>query len=289
MNPIRITKHEIQKLYKPVDPKTHKGTQGHALLIGGSYGKMGSICLSGKAAIKSGCGLVSAFIPECGYEIMQTAIPEVMVIADSNHKFITQIAFDRLPQAIGIGPGIGQQQQTQQAFYDFLKRNNSPLVIDADAINILAQNPTWLSMLPSKSILTPHQKELERLIGKWDSESEKFDKTTAFCIKHHCIIVMKGAPTFIIDAETVYENTTGNAALATAGSGDVLTGIITSLRAQSYGPLDAAMLGAYLHGLTADIALPETGYESFIASDVIRYLGLAFLTLKNNPKTIGFK
>src|SRR4051812_19135443 len=132
MNPIRITKKEILQRYKPVDSKTHKGAQGHALLIGGSYGKMGSVCLASKAAIKSGCGLITAFIPECGYEIIQMSVPEAMVITDTNNKHISDITFDIIPQAIGIGPGIGLEELTQQAFYDFLKRNNSKLVIDAD-------------------------------------------------------------------------------------------------------------------------------------------------------------
>jgi len=135
-------------------------------------------------------------------------------------------------------------------------------------------------LLPDKTILTPHPKELERLIGKWNSNTEKFEKTIAFSKLNHLIVVMKGAPTFIIDGETIYENTTGNAALATAGAGDVLTGMITSLLAQSYEPIDAAVLGVYLHGLTADIALPETGYQSFIASDVIANIGKAYLSLE---------
>ena len=134
--------------------------------------------------------------------------------------------------------------------------------------------------MPAKTILTPHLKELERLIGKWKSDSEKMEKTIAFSKKEHLIIVMKGAPTFIIDGETVYENMTGNPALATAGTGDVLTGMITSLLAQSYEPIDAAILGVYLHGLTADIALPETGFQAFIASDVIANIGKAFLSLE---------
>jgi hydroxyethylthiazole kinase-like uncharacterized protein yjeF len=136
--------------------------------------------------------------------------------------------------------------------------------------------------LPDKAILTPHQKELERLIGKWNSDTEKLEKTIAFSKLHHLIIVMKGAPTKIIDGKTIYENTTGNAALATAGTVDVLTGMITSLLAQSYDPIDAALLGVYLHGLTADIGLPETGYQSFLASDIISNIGRAYLSLGAN-------
>jgi hydroxyethylthiazole kinase-like uncharacterized protein yjeF len=230
--------------------------------------------------LKTGCGLVTVFIPRCGYDILQTAIPEVMVLTDNQEKNISIIEFDFVPQAIGIGPGIGQELETQNALHEFLTNNKTPLVIDADALNILSQNPAWIALLPDNTILTPHLKELERLIGKWNSVAEKFEKTIAFSTLHHLIIVMKGAPTFIVDGETIYENTTGNAALATAGTGDVLTGMITSLLAQSYEPIDAAILGVYLHGLTADIALPETGYQSFIASDVIANIGKAYLSLE---------
>ena len=281
MNPIYIDKKEILKRYKQPDEHTHKGIQGHALLIGGSYGKMGAVCLSSKAALKTGCGLVTAFIPKCGYEILQISIPEVMVLTDVQEKFISNITFDIVPQAIGIGPGIGQEPATQKALHEFLKTNKVPLVIDADALNILSQNKEWLPLLRPKTILTPHPKELERLIEKWNSDVEKLEKTIAFSKKYHVIIVMKGAPTHIIDGDIIYENTTGNAALATAGSGDVLTGMITSLLAQSYEPIDAAIFGVYLHGLTADIALPETGYQSFIASDVISNIGKAYLSLEN--------
>jgi hydroxyethylthiazole kinase-like uncharacterized protein yjeF len=277
---ITIDKSEILKRYKIIDAHTHKGIQGHALLIGGSYGKIGAITLSSKACLKTGCGLVTVFIPRCGYKIVQTANPEVMVLTDISVKYITRIVFDFVPQAIGIGPGLGQDIETHTAIHRFIKTNTIPLVIDADALNILSQNQQWLTFLPEKTIFTPHQKELERLIGKWDSIAEKFEKTIAFSKQNNLIIVMKGAPTFIVDGETLYENTTGNAALATAGTGDVLTGMITSLLAQSYKPIDAAILGVYLHGLSADIALPETGYQSFIASDVIKNIGKAYLSLE---------
>ena len=279
-NPIYIDQKEILKRYKQPDKHTHKGIQGHALIIGGSYGKIGAVSLSSKACLKTGCGLVTVFIPKCGYAILQTAIPEVMVLTDKQEKLISDITFDITPQAIGIGPGLGQEIETQNTLYQFLKTNKTPLVIDADALNILSNNKEWLSLLLPKTILTPHPKELERLIGKWNSEEEKMNKTISFSKQYQVIIVMKGAPTHIIDGVTVYQNTTGNAALATAGSGDVLTGMITSLLAQSYEPISAAILGVYLHGLTADIALPETGYQSFTASDVIANIGKAFLSLE---------
>lgn len=277
---VYIDKNAVQKRYKTIDSHTHKGIQGHALIIAGSYGKIGAAVLSSKACLKTGCGLVTAFVPQCGYEIVQVANPEVMVLTDENDKFVSDISFDIKPKAIAIGPGLGQEAQTQAALHRFLKTNKSPLVIDADALNILSANKEWVRFLLPKTILTPHPKELERLIGKWDSEDEKFQKTIAFCERYDLIVVMKGSPTHIADGEKMYRNSTGNAALATAGSGDVLTGIICSLLAQSYEPLDAAILGVYLHGLTSDIALPKTGYQSFIASDIIKYLGKAFLSLE---------
>ena len=279
--PFPINHKEIQKRYKPIQPKTHKGTQGHALIIGGSYGKIGAVSLSSKAALKTGCGLVTAFLPKCGYTILQTTIPEVMVITDVQENYISKIDFSIKPQAIGIGPGIGQEPATQNALHDFLKSNTKPLVIDADAINILAKNPSWIHLMPSKTILTPHQKELERLIGTWENEEQKMQMVIDFSVSHQVVIVIKGAPTRIVDGDIIYDNTTGNAALATAGSGDVLTGMITSLLAQSYEPIDAALLGVYLHGKTSDIALPETGHQSFIASDIIKYIGKAYLNLSS--------
>lgn len=280
-DPFLITKEEILQLYKPVNPNTHKGLQGHAVIISGSYGKIGAAVLASKSCLKTGCGLVTTFAPKCGYQILQISIPEVMVATDENTNFITHIHLPIIPQAVGIGPGIGKELGTQKALFEFLRINKAPLVLDADALNILSENQSWLELVPENTILTPHPKELERLIGKWNSESEKFQKTIAFSEKYKVIIVMKGAPTYIINQSKIYENTTGNAALATAGSGDVLTGILTSLLAQGYEPKYAAKLGVFLHGLTADIALPKTGYQSFTASDIIKNLGKAFLELDN--------
>jgi ADP-dependent NAD(P)H-hydrate dehydratase len=279
--PIIIDKNEILHYYKKENPQTHKGIQGHALIIGGSYGKMGSVCLCAKAALKSGCGLVTAYIPKCDYDIVQISIPEAMVITDDYENNITTIDFQITPQAIGIGIGMGQDNATQNAFHLFLKSNETPLVIDADALNILSLNKEWLSLLPPKTILTPHQKELERLIGNWHSDLQRNQMVQQFSKQYDIIVIMKDAPTQIFYQNKYYQNTTGNAALATAGSGDVLTGIITSLLAQNYQPIEAAKLGVYLHGLTATLALPKTGYQSFIASDIINYLGEAFLSLEH--------
>lgn len=279
--PISFDSNEARKRHKATPNDTHKGIQGHALLIGGSYGKIGAMTLASRAALKTGCGLVTAFVPKCGYEIMQIANPEVMVLTDKNENHLSNIGFSIEPDTIGIGPGMGQETETQNAFFDFLHQQKQPIVIDADALNALAVYPKKLKMLPENSILTPHPKELERLIGKWNDEEEHIQKVRQFSEKYKVIMVVKGAPTQVIYQNQWFENTTGNAALATAGSGDVLTGMITSLLAQGYPPLDAALLGVYLHGLTATLALPHTGTQAFIASTIIDYIGQAYLFLES--------
>ncbi len=275
-----IDHEQAKKRFKPIENHAHKGTQGHALIVGGSYGKIGSVCLSAKACLRSGTGLVTTYVPKCGYEIVQIVIPEVMVLADECNEYISSIQTTLSIQAIGIGMGMGLHKETEQAFFHFLKMNYLPIVIDADGLNILSENKTWLENLPEKAVLTPHRKELERLIGSWESQEQMLEKVKDFSKKFNVVIVVKGAPTMIVYKNDVYVNTTGNQALATAGSGDVLTGIITGLIAQGYDMIYAAILGVYLHGLTADLAVHETSYNSFIASDIIQYLGKAFLTLK---------
>ena len=279
-NALLIDKYEILKRFRPIAKNAHKGIQGHALIIGGSYGKIGSICLSSKACLKSGAGLVTAYIPKCGYEIVQTVVPEVMVVSDECQEYISSIHTTLSIQAVGIGMGMGLHKETQQAFFQFLKMNDLPMVIDADGLNILSENKSWLENLVSKTVLTPHRKELERLIGNWSTEEEMIEKVKSFTNDYDIVIVVKGAPTMVVYKNMVYVNSTGNQALATAGSGDVLTGIITGLLAQGYEAINASILGVYLHGLTADLAVPEIGYHSFIASDIIHYLGKAFLTLE---------
>jgi ADP-dependent NAD(P)H-hydrate dehydratase len=279
-NHIFIDRTEALKRFKSIPSDAHKGAQGHALIVGGSYGKIGSVCLSAKACLKSGVGLVTTYIPKCGYEIMQTVVPEAMVLTDDYNEHITSINHTLKLDAIGIGIGMEQHQETQLAMFHFLKLNTKPMVIDADGLNILSENKEWLEMLPKRTILTPHLKELERLIGSWNSSEEMLQKTQSFSTAFDVVVVVKGAPTNIIYKDLVYENSTGNQALASAGSGDVLTGIIAGLLAQNYNATDAAILGVYLHGLTADIAVVDTGHHSFIASDIISYLGKAFLSLE---------
>lgn len=279
-----ITKTDIIPLYKSRNKWDHKGTFGHSLIIGGSFGKIGAVTLATKAALKIGSGLVTAYLPKCGYNILQISVPEAMVEVDSD-TVLTYYNFKTLATVIGIGPGMGTSEKTAIGFSKFIKENKRPLVIDADGINLLSQHKKLVANLPEKTILTPHPKELERLIGPWKNDHEKLDKVKEFSKKHELIMVLKGAHTIIVDADLMFINSTGNPALATAGSGDVLTGIITGLIAQGYQPRNAAILGVYLHGKTADLAIQETGYETFTASTILDYLANAILDLFNQEAT----
>jgi len=275
-----ITKSEIIPLYKPRNKWSHKGTFGHSLIIGGSFGKIGAVTLTTKAALKIGSGLVTAYLPKCGYNILQISVPEAMVEVD-DEKILTYYNFKTKPTVIGIGPGMGTSEKTATGFEKFIKENKLPIVIDADGINLLSKNNKLLEYLPKNTVLTPHPKELEHLIGKWENDYDKLEKVAEFSSKHNLIIVIKGAHTIIIDGEFMFVNSTGNPALATAGSGDILTGLITGLISQGYEPKTAAIFGVYLHGRTADIALQETSYETFTASSILKYLPNAILDLFN--------
>ncbi|WP_062058108.1 bifunctional ADP-dependent NAD(P)H-hydrate dehydratase/NAD(P)H-hydrate epimerase [Aquimarina longa] len=279
---ILMSKNEIVSLYRPRHKFSHKGTYGHCVIIGGSYGKIGSVVLATKAALRTGVGLATAYIPECGYEVVQIAVPEAMVIADSDDE-LEEITLNFKPAAIGIGIGIGTSEKTVKAFGEFIKENESSLVIDADGINILAKNPDFLKIIPKRTILTPHPKELKRLIGEWEDDFDKIKKTQEFSKKHNCIIIIKGANSITVFEDQLYVNTTGNPGMATAGSGDVLTGMITALLSQGYPPLHAAVFGVFLHGNSADIAIQKTGFEGLIASEIISHIGPSFLELFKRP------
>lgn len=278
-----ISKSEIIPFYKSRNKWSHKGNYGHSLIIGGSFGKIGAVTLATKAALKIGSGLVSAYLPKCGYNILQISLPEAMVEVD-DEKALTYFNFKTKATVIGIGPGMGTAEKTALGFKKFIKENKLPLVIDADAINILSQNKTLLPYLPKETILTPHPKELERLIGTWKNDYEKLKIASKFSKDNNVIIVIKGAHTVTINGEFMYFNSTGNPALATAGSGDVLTGLITGLLSQSYEPIHAAIIGVYLHGKTADLAIQKTSYETFTASSILEYLADSILDLFNEEK-----
>lgn len=279
-----IGKHEVLPNYIPRDKFSHKGQFGHALIIGGSYGKIGAVTLTSRAALSVGAGLVSAYVPKCGYVPLQASFPEAMVITDKDEAQITSINFEIEPTVVSFGIGAGTETKTIAAFEAFLKTNKAPLVIDADGLNILAKKKALLKLLPELTILTPHPKELERLIGSWKDDFEKLKKAKVFAKKYKVILVVKGANTITVFNEKLFVNTTGNPGLATAGSGDVLTGIITGLIAQGYHPSVAAIFGVYLHGKSADIGVEGFGYQSLIASHVIDYLGEAFIDLFKQPE-----
>src|SRR5690606_26761958 len=244
-----IVKEDIYSLYMPREKFTHKGTYGHSLIIGGSYGKIGAAVLTAKACLKSGAGLVTAFIPKCGYNIMQTSVPECMVITDESENLISNIQYKIKPTVIGFGVGIGKDKKTARTFKQLLTSIQIPIVIDADGINLLSENRDLINEIPPKSVLTPHPKELERLIGKWKDDFEKIKKVKEFSAEYDCVVVIKGAHTLTVYRNDIYVNSTGNPGMATAGSGDVLTGIITGLVSQAYEPLNACILGLEPFGL----------------------------------------
>lgn len=261
---------------RPLAKYAHKGTQGHALVIGGSLGKIGSVTLASQAALKSGCGLVTAFVPQCGMNIIQNSFPEAMVLQDDNRKHISSISYDIAVSAVAIGMGMGQHNDTKQALHQFLQNRSTPLIIDADALNILSENSDWLDYLQPNTILTPHPRELSRLIGIWEDDFEKIALTRELARKYNLIVVVKGAHSLIIDSKNVYVNSSGTPALATAGSGDVLSGIIVGLLAQGYEPIVATQLGVYIHGMTANVTSGIINPRSFIATNIIENIGKVY-------------
>lgn len=277
-----IDRSMIQQWYRPRKTFSHKGSFGHSLMIGGSFGKIGAVLLATKAALVSGSGLVSAHIPKCGYIPLQSTVPEAMVEVDGENHLEY---FNCLKSAtvIGVGPGMGVHEKTKKGFVSFLKSNERPLVIDADAINILAEFDELSALIPEGSIVTPHPKEFQRLVGTWKNDYEKLNKLMEFSRQRAIVTVLKGAYTAVCDGKRVFFNPTGNPGLAKGGSGDVLTGIITALRAQSYPPFEAACMGVYLHGDAAD-SLIRSGksHESLMASDLLNELSASFKELFDN-------
>lgn len=274
-----IGKREARALYRNRKKNSHKGNYGHTLVIGGSYGKIGSMVLSATAVLRSGAGLCSVFVPACGYQIIQTALPEAMVETDENQTRVTNITTELTPDVICFGMGAGTSEETKGAFEKLLKETTSPMLIDADGINLLAKNKNLLKFVPENSVLTPHPKELERLIGAWNSDIDKINKVQEFIRKNKLIIVLKGAHTFCFHKEEFFINNTGNAGMATAGAGDALSGIIAGLISQRYDPVAAAVLGVYLHGTAGDLAAQKLGHEAVIAGEIINNLGPAFINL----------
>jgi len=279
-NMTTISAEIIKQWYRPRRVDTHKGDCGRALLVAGSKGMMGAALLSARACMRSGVGLLTLRVPECGYNILQLGIPEAKCDTDSCPLHHTEILIPADTEVIGIGPGLGQHPETQEALHQLLLINRErklPMVLDADALNILAIHPDWLSLLPAGSILTPHPGEMKRLGNNPEALVEK----------HEIIVVLKGHHTQILAPENEHfiNMLHGNPGMATGGSGDVLTGIILAQLAQHCPPLHAAVMGVWLHAHSADLALDDhCSVESLLPSDIIAHLGDAFLQISgNNP------
>jgi len=274
------THQDCKKILKKRNKFSHKGNFGHAYLVCGSRGKMGAAVLAAGACLRSGPGLVTVQVPRSGNAILQTAVPEAMLFLDAEEDIFSGIPDLSAYSSIAIGPGIGQANATQHALKHLIQNSKLPLIFDADALNILGENKTWISFIPKGSIFTPHPKEFERLAGKSSDDFERNKIQREFSIKYGVYVVLKGAHTAITTPDgNCYFNTTGNPGMATGGSGDVLTGILTGIKAQGYSSLETCLLGVYIHGLAGDLTAEERGHEALIASDIIQHLGNAFLTL----------
>ncbi|WP_422361748.1 NAD(P)H-hydrate dehydratase [Reichenbachiella sp.] len=252
---------------------SHKGTAGKNLLVAGSLGKMGAAVLASRACLRSGAGLLTTHVPGCGINVLQSSVPEAMVIVDENDKLISNMRTLSDFDVIGVGPGIGTDKVTASALSQILDQFDRPMVIDADALNILSENKKWIEKIPKGSVLTPHPGEFKRMVGDWSDDYERLDKQVRFCAEHELILLLKGANSSICNSEgTVIFNSTGNPGMATGGSGDVLTGIIAALLGQGYTGFESALLGAYLHGLAGDLFARQNAEESLIASDLVEFL-----------------
>jgi ADP-dependent NAD(P)H-hydrate dehydratase / NAD(P)H-hydrate epimerase len=260
----------------------HKGSFGHALLIAGSIGKAGAAVLAVRAALHGGAGLVSAFIPQDLLDVLQMAAPEAMcTIRDKEAPYaLPPLAPYR---AVGVGPGLGMEGHNGIMLKNLIGSSSSGLVLDADALNLLAENPTWMAFLPPASVLTPHPREFDRLYGSaCTSDHQRLERARAMARKHRCIIVLKGHHTAVCAADgRVYFNSTGNAGMARGGSGDALTGLLTGLLAQGIPPLQATILGVYLHGLAGDLAARHKGMDGMLISDLVAAIPEAWRHLRN--------
>jgi NAD(P)H-hydrate epimerase len=274
---ILTEKQDIQSLIKPRKKFSHKGTFGHLLLVAGGKGMAGASVLGAKAALRSGAGLVTVHGPKCNRVIVQTAVPEAIFSFDNNKKFITAVYDLHKYSAIAVGPGIGVNTFSKEMLAQLLTEIQQPCVFDADALNLFGFHPELLELLPKGSIITPHKKEFERMFGTSANSSEELKLAIEKAKEFKIVIVLKGAYTrVILPFGNVYFNPTGNAGMATGGSGDVLTGIIGSLLAQGYNSESAALAGVYLHGLAADLGLETESEVSLIAGDIVEKLGKAF-------------
>ena len=268
---------DIRALIKPRKRFAHKGTFGHGLLIAGSYGMAGASILSAKACLKSGIGLLTVHVPIHNHNLLQATVPEAIVQTDIHERYFAQPTHLNRYSALAIGPGLGQEEDTALAMMEQIQGSTLPIILDADAINILSTHRNWLNRLPKRCILTPHLGELERLIGKCMDTYERLTKVKELATYLQSYIIVKGAWTTIVTPEgNFYFNPTGNPGMATGGSGDVLTGILLGLLAQGYKQEDACRLGVYIHGLAGDLAAEAKTEIGMTANDIVEALPLAW-------------
>lgn len=280
-NAYLLDKVYITSLLRPRAAFAHKGQFGHCLMLAGAYGKMGAAVLAAKAASRSGCGLLSLRVPACGTDVLQMAVPEAMLVPDTAEQHIASVPETSAYTAIGAGPGIGQHPDTRAAIRHLITHAETPLLLDADALNILATEPGLADSLPKGSILTPHVREFERLAGKASSDFERHSLQLAYARQYGVYVLLKGKYSCLCGPDGVsYYNNTGNPGMAKGGSGDVLTGLLSGLLAQAYSPLEAALIGMYVHGLAGDIAAENKGLTGMNAGDVAAAVADAFLALE---------
>lgn len=274
--------YEFKSMLKNRSKYAHKGVMGHAALVAGKKYMAGAAILSARACMRGGVGKLTVRTQEYNVPSLQIAVPEACLDVESNTSYFSQTFDTSDYDALAIGPGIGTDSETAQAFIEQLSLTKLPLVLDADAINILGSHRGWINQLPRHTILTPHKKELFKLISTTRNSFEELERTRELAVRQQIFIVIKGANSAVCTPDgSVYFNCTGNPGMATAGSGDVLTGIILSLLAQDYKSDVAVRLGVCIHGLAGDLAAEEKGYEGLIASDIIEYLPKAFMKLRN--------
>ena len=278
-----LEEQDVRRLLMPRDDFAHKGAMGNALIIAGSYGMAGAAVLATRACLRSGVGKVTVHTPRRNYLVMQTAVPEAVMQMDHEETYFSESVDSTDFDALGIGPGLGLVENTAIALIGQIRRTSCPIVADADALNILANHQAWMQQLPSGIIMTPHRKEFDRMAGSTsNNDYERLIRAQQMAEHIKGYIILKGHHSALCmpDGHIVF-NATGNSGMATAGSGDVLTGILTALLARGYDKGTACQLGMYLHGLAGDLAAKEVGKESLVASDIIQFLPKAFLKLED--------
>ena len=277
MDRVTVGQDYVKSLLKPRDPKAYKGTFGHALLYAGSHGMAGAAILSARACLRSGVGLLTVCSPSCNNDILQISVPEAMTIPADDLYANTDLS---RYNAVGAGPGLGQGDSQTAILEKLLKSSSYPMVLDADALNIISRSRYLMEYIPAGSILTPHPGELRRLTGDFRDPEDMIDKAIGLATENNITVVVKGAPTVTVSPTgTLFANTTGNPGMATGGSGDVLTGMVLALLAQGYNHDEAAFIAVYIHGLAGDIAARRLSMTAMTSADIADSLPAAWLQM----------